>query len=177
MDEDLRKLKQQQRDQWEETLAQLERSNLTINIGTGGGHVTDSDIDIHEIEMARRNINRLDAELATDISPERYVDQQGVLELQLVFSKRQAAIINRLEATEARVRKNERKLNPTLRISISTAASRVILLLLLFAFLFEEVRTYCVSEPLYSFVGVSLVLLLAFLFWWIPQAPNGNGRP
>lgn len=169
MDTDKRDLKRQELAAWQDTLDQLEKraSNLTINIGTSGGHVTDSDISINDINNAKQQVARLQAELEQDVDGSRQENYVGILQMMLTLIKRQDGTEAGVESNRLEIRRLRQSMYRTIREHAGRWISWTALGVAYSLILIKEFRDYFIANPVVGAAIIILLILFGLLVRWL----------
>ena len=158
------KTKKQELEFWQFRLEKLESSSgVTINIGTHGGQVHDSDISINEINTAKAQIARLKSELHGDVPTHADHDHTGIFNMILFIANRQdrveQGVMSNVEAIQ--ILRNELLLTMRERAAIYIANGlRLIAISLVFI---KETIDYGLSNQEHAFTILVLLFMAGIL--------------
>ena len=147
----------------EEELATWQRNLATLQ-GQAANHGTTPPIAlVNEIETAQRNIKRIQDELDAGHEQSTEATVTGIIELQLIMTRRIDEQAIMMASIDKRLRQIGRRTSPGLTAQISRLSSVVLLGLLYTAIVIKEFRDAILANVLAASVIIVLVLALAGL--------------
>jgi hypothetical protein len=168
MDANNKATKEEELQFWQERLEQIEgRSGVTINIGTEGGQVHDSDISINEINTAKAQIARIKAEMKGEEPIRSGNGYAGLFAMITFIANKQDRVEQGIMTNAELIYALQRQVSMTIRERASIYIANVIWLVAIGLIFIKETRDYGISNPLHGTLIIVLLALAGLTVRWL----------